>query len=157
MKDATLDQQCTVTRPGVASMASAALVEMLASILQHPLGKHAPAPPPFTAAAGPPERDPPSHPLGLVPHQLRGFLSYFQTQLVRGESYPCCSACSPRILAAYRADPWEFVRRALDDKQYVLELSGLAEVQRRAEEMSKDVDWEEESEGGEEDMDGELL
>jgi len=43
LKDATLDQQCTVTRPGVAPLASAMLVELFVSILQHPLRARAPA------------------------------------------------------------------------------------------------------------------
>jgi ubiquitin-like modifier-activating enzyme ATG7 len=40
------------------------------------------------------------------------------------------------------------VKRALLEKDYVAELSGLAEVQRKAEEMAGAVDWEEEDEDG---------
>ena len=154
MKDQTLDQQCTVTRPGVAAIASALLVELLTSLLQHPLGNDAPAPQPTSGVM--PDRDPPDHPLGLVPHQIRGFVSTFQNLVIRGQSYDCCSACSPKILEAYRNDGWEFVKRALQEKDYVAELSGLAEVQRKAEEMADQVDWDEED-GLAEEGEGELL
>ncbi|KAF7546711.1 hypothetical protein G7046_g9228 [Stylonectria norvegica] len=155
MKDQTLDQQCTVTRPGVAAIASALLVELLTSVLQHPLGKDAPAPQPTGGVM--PERDPPEHPLGLVPHQIRGYVSTFQNLVIRGQSYDSCSACSPKILDAYRKDGWGFVKQALQEKDFVAELSGLAEVQRRAEEMSNQVDWDEEDDGLVEEGEGELI
>ncbi|CAM1500804.1 Fc.00g099660.m01.CDS01 [Cosmosporella sp. VM-42] len=153
-KDQTLDQQCTVTRPGGAAIASALLVELLTSLLQHPLGRDAPAPQPTPGTT--PERDPPNHPLGLVPHQIRGYLSTFQNIVIRGQSYDCCSACSPKILDAYRKDGWEFVKQALLEKDFVTELSGLAEVQRRAEEMANQIDWEDDDEVAEDD-EGELI
>lgn len=155
MKDQTLDQQCTVTRPGVAAIASALLVELLTSLLQHPLRHEAPAP--QHSPGNIPERDPPNHPLGLVPHQIRGYVSTFNNLVIRGQSYDCCSACSPKVLGAYRTDGWGFVKKALQDKDYVAELSGLAEVQRRAEEMDANVDWEEEDDDLAEEGEGELL
>lgn len=163
MKDQTLDQQCTVTRPGVAAIASALLVELLASVLQHPKKHHAPAPvrnPAPDASSIPSyERDPPDHALGIVPHQIRGFLHAFQNMIVSGKSYPQCSACSRPILDAYKRDGWAFVREALNSRDYVAEVSGLAEVQRRAEAMAADVEWSEEEEGAEaaDEGDGVLL
>ncbi|PHH81041.1 hypothetical protein CDD80_4345 [Ophiocordyceps camponoti-rufipedis] len=148
MRDQTLDQQCTVTRPGVAAMASALLVELLASLLQHPLGKHAAAPQPRPGFI--PDRDPPSHPLGLVPHQIRGRVSTFQNLVIRGQSYDCCSACSPKVVGAYRQDGWAFLQRALQEADYVAELSGLAELQRQAEAVAGEVEWDEGSDGTDE-------
>jgi len=119
--DRTLDQQCTVTRPGVAAIAAALLVEILVSILQHPLGASAPAPVKPTEERG-------DHPLGIVPHQIRGFLSTFQNLVIRGSSYDSCSACSDKISSAYITDGWQFVKKALNEKSYVEDLSGLTEV-----------------------------
>jgi ubiquitin-like modifier-activating enzyme ATG7 len=150
MKDQTLDQQCTVTRPGVAAMASATLVELFVSILQHPLRGLAPAPkqsPGSTASSVSYNRDPVDHPLGIVPHQIRYFLSSFETKIISGRSYDCCSACSSKVVEAYREGGWAFVKRALSEKDYVTELSGLAEVHRKAEAAAAEVDWDSE-EGG---------
>lgn len=91
------------------------------SILQHPDGAAAPAPLNQNAERG-------DHPLGLVPHQIRGFLSTFSNISVAGRSYDCCSACSDKIVDAYRKDGWDFVQKAINDKEYVEELSGLKEV-----------------------------
>lgn len=160
MKDQTLDQQCTVTRPGVAPTASALLVELLVSILQHPLGAHAPAPKAavsHNSSSTDYERDPPNHPLGLVPHQIRGFLSNFQNMIISGQSYDCCSACSPKIIEAYRTGGWDFIKRALTEKDYVTELSGLAEVHRQAEAAADNLDWDSEPGMEDEEGEGELL
>ncbi|KAJ5172256.1 Ubiquitin-like modifier-activating enzyme atg7 [Penicillium capsulatum] len=143
IKDQTLDQQCTVTRPGVAAIASALLVELLVSVLQHPQGAAAPAPVTRSDEQG-------DHPLGLVPHQIRGFLSTFENITVTGKSYSCCSACSEKVTGAYREHGWDFVRRALNEPGYVEELSGLKEVQANAEAVLADVEWDEASDGGEE-------
>jgi ubiquitin-like modifier-activating enzyme ATG7 len=159
VRDQTLDQQCTVTRPGIAAIASAQLVELLASVLQHPLGGLAPAPKPSSAPGSSTvmyERDPLEHPLGLVPHQIRGFLASWQNMLISGQSYDCCSACSAKVVDAYKKDGWEFTKRALTEKNYITELSGLAEVQRAAEAAAADVEWDSEAEGDEE-GEGELL
>ncbi|KAK2069506.1 hypothetical protein P8C59_004085 [Phyllachora maydis] len=109
MKDQTLDQQCTVTRPGVAAIASALAVELL----------------------------------------IRGFLETFQNMLINGKAYPQCSGCSEPVVAAYAHDPWGFLKEALENRNYVAELSGLAEVQRKAEAAAEEVDWSDDGADGE--------
>lgn len=174
LSNATLDQQCTVTRPGAAPLASSLLVELLVSILQHPLQARAPSPTPVGASqpaaqggdvASAPQPAPPSHPslpspfvhpLGTIPHTLRGYLSTFSNIQVTGQPYSCCSACSDTVIGAYEADPWGFVQRALNEKGWVEEMSGLKEVQRRADEAADDLEWDSEDEGGLEE-EGELV
>jgi ubiquitin-like modifier-activating enzyme ATG7 len=164
LRDATLDQQCTVTRPGIAPIASALLVELLVSILQHPLRARAPATTAqpltqsfMTAPTSPSSPTSPStnfvHPLGQLPHQLRGFLSSWSVLSIVGQPYPQCSACSDSVVDAYQKDGWDFVKKAIGEKGFVEEISGLAEVQRAAEAADAEVDWEEDDEDG----DGELI
>lgn len=76
--------------------------------------------------------------------------------LISGQSYDCCSACSPKIVNAYTQDGWNFIKRALTEKDYISELSGLAQVQRDAEAAA--VDWDSEpGMSNEEEDEGELL
>lgn len=96
-------------------------MELLVSILQHPQGAAAPAPVTRSDDRG-------DHPLGLVPHQIRGFLANFENITVTGKSYSCCSACSDKVTSAYKEQGWNFVRKALNERGYVEELSGLKEV-----------------------------
>lgn len=140
-------------------MASAQLVELLASVVQHPEGARAPAPK-MSSSQSPGrieyDRDPTNHPLGLIPHQIRGYAATFQNMLISGQSYDCCSACSPKIVDEYNRSGWEFVKRALTEKDYITELSGLAEVQRAALAAADDFDFEG-SDLEDEDEDGEMI
>jgi ubiquitin-like modifier-activating enzyme ATG7 len=97
------------------------LVELLVSVLQHPEQAAAPAPRSVNDDRG-------SHPLGVVPHQIRGFLSTFQNMVISGQSYDCCSACSDKITGMFKSDGWAFVKKAMNEPGYVEEISGLAEV-----------------------------
>ena len=139
-----------MTRPGVAAIASALLVELLVSVLQHPQGAAAPAP-------ASPTEDRGEHPLGLVPHQIRGFLSNWQNLPITGQSYDCCSACSDRIVDAYKKDGWDFVEKALNERGFVENLSGLTEVQKAAEAAAADMDFDDEDVEGDEEGEGEII
>jgi len=147
-----------VTRPGIASLASSLLVELLVSILQHPLRTRAPAPSSRSSSTTQTQalQTSSNQVLGLTPHTIRGYLSSFDNLLIKGPAYDCCSACSPRILEGYESQGWEFVKRALGEKGFVERVSGLDEVQRRAEEAAGDVEWVD-SEGEAEEGEGEML
>ncbi|KAK9471599.1 putative autophagy ubiquitin-activating enzyme ApgG [Dipodascopsis tothii] len=126
LTDRSLDQMCTVTRPGAALLASGAAAELLVSVVQHELGAAAPAGAETV--------------LSELPHQIRGYLGGFSTLKMTGQSYSCCSACSPAVVDGWAADGWAFVRRALNEPAFVAEVSGLADVQRRAESLEWDGD-----------------
>lgn len=135
LNDRTLDQQCTVTRPGVAGLAGALAGELLAQIVGHPLGPLAPASPDGKDDAGP---------LGPVPHQIRGFLGRNNSMSIVGKRFGECIGCSDAIVGAYREQGWTFVRQALEDPTYLEELTGLAELKRRTDEVEIE-DWDERS------------
>uniref|UniRef100_A0A671N172 Ubiquitin-like modifier-activating enzyme ATG7 n=1 Tax=Sinocyclocheilus anshuiensis TaxID=1608454 RepID=A0A671N172_9TELE len=63
-RDRTLDQQCTVSRPGLAMIAGALAVELMVSVLQHPEGGYA------VASSSDDRMNEPPTSLGLVPHQV---------------------------------------------------------------------------------------
>lgn len=48
--------------------------------------------------------------------------------MIKGNSYDRCSACSDKITGAFKSKGWHFVRKALNEKGFVEDLSGLAEV-----------------------------
>lgn len=94
LTDRTLDQMCTVTRPGLASIAAATAVELLVSLLQHPEGLLAQAPKPNTP---PEEAASQGGILGMIPHQLRGFLAQFRNLPIVGAAYDKCAGCSETV------------------------------------------------------------
>lgn len=57
----------------------------------------------------------------------------------------------------YESDPWDFLQRALNERGWVEEVSGLAEVQRAADEAAEGLEWDSEGEGFEEEGEGEML
>lgn len=117
---------CTVTRPGLAAIASSSAVELLCSMLQHPEGcannlyySYSGHPGPnandlfhilYRLYAPAPPNDPKAVPgntaeeqgegtsiLGLIPHQIRGYLGQFRNILVTGQQYDKCTGCSETV------------------------------------------------------------
>uniref|UniRef100_A0A4W4DY53 Ubiquitin-like modifier-activating enzyme ATG7 n=1 Tax=Electrophorus electricus TaxID=8005 RepID=A0A4W4DY53_ELEEL len=119
-RDRTLDQQCTVSRPGLAMIAGALAVELMISILQHPEGGYA------VASSSDDRMNEPPTSLGLVPHQIRGFLSRFDNVLPASLAFDKCTACSPVVLDHYERDGFQFLSKVFNSSHSFLEdLTGL--------------------------------
>ncbi|KAI5116668.1 hypothetical protein M0805_007840 [Coniferiporia weirii] len=143
LTDRTLDQMCTVTRPGLAAIASATAVELLISVVQHPDGVNAPAPPP-----GYKDDDDAASPyksvLGIVPHQLRGFLAQFRTLPIVGSAYDRCTGCSETVLEAYEKQGFDVLLRAFNETSFLETLTGLDKLHDEGEAALENVDWDDE-------------
>ncbi|KAJ2490670.1 Autophagy protein 7 [Coemansia sp. RSA 2050] len=168
LSDRSLDQQCTVTRPGLAPIAAGTAVELLASVVQHPLGGLAPPPPP----AGDGDAVDPAV-FGAPPHQIRGYLAGFRQHAIVGQAYDRCTACSDVILDAYRQHGFDFLLRVFNnalvhedaphtpisqpppapDYSYLETLTGLAALHRQTDDIMADIEWSEDG-GDEEGSDG---
>nr|GEX03764.1 ubiquitin-like modifier-activating enzyme atg7 [Tanacetum cinerariifolium] len=140
----TLDQQCTVTRPGLAPIASALAVELLVGILHHPLGISAKAEFGNSLDSGSDEQ-----PLGILPHQIRGALSQFSQMILVGHSSNSCTACCPTVVSEYRKRGLDFVLQAINHPTYLEDLTGLTELMKSA--NSFELDWDNETDNDDED------
>lgn len=129
LTDRTLDQMCTVTRPGVALMASSLATELLVSIQQSPdkqYSKHI--------------VDEKSNILGSLPHQLRGFLHNFELLKLSSKNFKFCTACSVAVVSEFNNKGWDFVKTALNDETYLEKLTGLQEFIKEAEQAASVLD-----------------
>lgn len=119
--DRTLDQQCTVSRPGLSMIASAISVELMATILQHPLKKHA------HSSTNNIEFDSENEEscLGIIPHQMRGYLHSHSIIMPASQSFDKCTACSNIILETYEKEGFDFLMKAFNENSYLEDLSGL--------------------------------
>uniref|UniRef100_A0A7N5KRX6 Ubiquitin-like modifier-activating enzyme ATG7 n=1 Tax=Ailuropoda melanoleuca TaxID=9646 RepID=A0A7N5KRX6_AILME len=119
-RDRTLDQQCTVSRPGLAMIAGALAVELMVSVLQHPEGGYA-----IASSSDDRMNEPPTS-LGLVPHQIRGFLSRFDNVLPVSLAFDKCTACSSKVLDQYEREGFNFLAKVFNSSHSFLEdLTGL--------------------------------
>jgi len=125
LTDRTLDQQCTVTRPGLSFMASAIAVELFSCLLHHPQKGRAPAEIPQSFM------DKTSTILGSVPHQIRGFLSTYANVPMTGHRYTQCVACSEPVIHAYRKDPINFCLSVFNKPSILEDVSGITAMKQQ--------------------------
>ncbi|XP_039120849.1 ubiquitin-like modifier-activating enzyme atg7 isoform X1 [Dioscorea cayenensis subsp. rotundata] len=133
----TLDQQCTVTRPGLAPIAASLSVELMANILNHPRRIFAPGEIASSITGNS------AQPLGLVPHQIRGTISLFSQMTLLGYSSSSCTACSDTVLSEFRSRGMDFVLQAINHPTYLEDLTGLTELKQAA--GLFELDWDDET------------
>ena len=125
-KDRTLDQQCTVTRPGLAPIASALAAELMVALLHAENGARRRLR--LTTKTGPRRAKPTPSPLGVVPHQIRGSVAGFTQTLFDAPCFPRCTACSAAVVAKYRDDRDGFLTAVFDDPKTLEDATGLTDL-----------------------------
>ncbi|GAB0099226.1 ubiquitin-like modifier-activating enzyme atg7 [Sergentomyia squamirostris] len=128
MRDRTLDQQCTVTRPAVSNIAGSLVVELMTSLLQHELRDFAPG---YVVASSAKSNDADALPegiLGVLPHSIRGVISTFEQILPATERFLQCIACSDKILEEFSKRKIDFILDALNTSKYLEDLTGITEM-----------------------------
>jgi ubiquitin-like modifier-activating enzyme ATG7 len=123
--DRTLDQQCTVSRPGLSMIASALAVELYISILQHPLKYQVPS---SINTGDDFESSPDDSCLGIVPHQVRGYLHSYSVILPASQAFDKCTACSNQVVSMYKKEGFDFLIKVFNDSSYLEDITGLTEL-----------------------------
>mgnify|MGYP002713852362 CR=1 FL=1 len=142
LSNRTLDQLCTVTRPGLAGIAAGTAVELMVSVLQHPLGAATPPPrqqPQRGTAPGAPE--PGTTEFGTVPQQVRGYLSDFTTLTMFNYAFEHCTACSPAVLNAYEQGGHDMILDVCNDSACLEHITRLDDLKRETDALDLDLDW----------------
>jgi len=150
-RDRTLDQQCTVTRPGLAPIAASMATELCVAMFHHSLGNCAPAPEVKrdNAAAGAytPADDgtsASSSALGLMPHQIRGTIVTYMMMTPSVPAFPSCTGCGDSVVEEYKKGGFEFVKCVCCDADgsYLEKVSGLASFREEAaKKLDECLDW----------------
>ena len=98
-KDRSLDQQCTVTRPGLAFIAAGMAVELMVALLHSPDRQRHPAPDSMLKNTGELAQEHAHCP--VIPHQIRGSLADFTLVAPTSPAFAHCTACSEPVVRAY--------------------------------------------------------
>ena len=114
-------------------IAGALAVELMVSVIQHPQGINAPTAV-FSSSKGDNNGQEESNNeedescLGIIPHQIRGFLSRFTEVLPSTTAFKSCTACSNIVIQKYKQDGLSFLFDAFNDPNLLEEVTGLKKL-----------------------------
>ncbi|KAG5510863.1 hypothetical protein JKF63_06364 [Porcisia hertigi] len=140
-----LDEQCTVTRPAVSSIASAIAVELLAQVYQHPSGFRCPA---YRESAADKD-DQGKCCLGVIPQQIRGSVFSHTMYHLCGERNHICTGCADPLLQAYRKGGAEFLLQCVNSPPFIEDVCGVKALKAKWEADIHEMQW-----SSDEDCDG---
>lgn len=127
LRERTLDQQCTVTRPAVSYIASSLAVELAISLLQHELRDSVPA---YYSVSNTSniEGNLPEEMLGIIPHSIRGNIAHFNYLITASENFTECIACSQNILDKFHCEENDFIYDVLDSSKILEDVAGISKL-----------------------------
>ena len=129
-RDRTLDQQCTVTRPALSFIASSLAVEFMVSLLHHEDKHKAPVDTSDNLPTSTNNADINDRPLGLLPQQVRFFLTTYKMILPTVYAFNQCTACSKKVVDEYEKNNVSFVQNVVRclNGEYLEKLVGVSEL-----------------------------
>lgn len=125
-KDRSLDQQCTVTRPGLSFIAAALSVEIMVSILHSPYGNKHPGPP--NKFSNNYNDNYYNDDIDPIPHQIRGSLQSFTQINPSTPNFSFCTACSFPIVENYRLKGSTMINDVCNDPNILETISGIEKM-----------------------------
>ena len=125
-----MDQQCTVTRPGLSYIASALSVELLVGLLQYSSGRGTENNKNVNVPSNSDCR------LGRIPHQIRGNLSNQEMFTLTGTAFEHCTCCSDQILTKFEQEGFELVKIACNSPEQLEKISGLTELKQVSDDIN---------------------
>jgi ubiquitin-like modifier-activating enzyme ATG7 len=101
----TLDQACTISRPGLSYIASGYTTELCINLVQskNNLSSH-------------------------IPHTIRGNIYDYQTHIITSEKFSKCVACSDYVTSSYLTQRKDFLINLMNEKNYLENICKINEM-----------------------------
>lgn len=110
----TEDQKCTITRPGISSIASGIAVEI---VIDHIHGKN------------------------MEIEQIRGNVCDYEIKCMKSHKSEFCVACSEKVQNAYLTFGYEFVLNVCNNQKYLEQISGISDFIKKMEVYNESVEF----------------